>query len=410
MDEKFSEKALKHYQKGEKHLASGKYKKCESEFSKAIDFFMKAGEIERSEKVNLKLCECYIIEKKYYEAAQAAAQAAELILRHSKFKNAIKHYQSVIDFYEKVDATLEMLEIYSLIALSYIAQGNFHDGRSLLEKKVAKSTLPQIKKNKIIQFAALIVNTILKKDSENIEEIKWRISKMKVGEGILQLFKTVEDITRLYVDTIVTISPDRAEIRAGDEVQIKVDVKRPADLEIVTSELGYDRLFDLVEEETISADKRVIEFKVRPRIQGKLKIGPISLICKTAEFQFPLKIQKTIKVLPGVPKLIIRAELPEIRTNVGNAVPITLVLINEGKGECMNLNLQLKLPEEIDLVEGTTEKMLHSLGSQEEFSFTFRVMANEKIETPLSATLTYEDLEANKNTIEIESIKFIAEG
>ncbi|MFX1296550.1 MAG: hypothetical protein ACFFD2_17045 [Promethearchaeota archaeon] len=411
MELKFTEKALKSYQKGEKHLASGKYKKSQSDFEKAVDLFLKSGEIERAEKVNLKLCECFIIEKKYYEAAGAAYRAAELILRHNKFKNAIKHYNSVIDFYEKVDAPMEILEVYSLIILCYIAQGKFQDGIVLMKKKIAKSTLPQIKKNKIIQFTILILNTILKKNVENLEEIDYQISKFKAEKGIIILIKTVQQIIDYYVNTIITITPNKKEIRAGDVVQINIEIKRPQKLEIIQGELVFDRIFDLVEDKIITADNRQFSFKLRPRIQGKLKIGPMTLICKISKFQFPIKIQKTLEILPGHPKLIIQPEIQEITATIGNPFTFTLNLKNLGKGECMNLHLQLTLPneEEYDLLEGSLNKKLHSLGPREEFLFTFRIIANDRLNTKLFVTLTYEDLEENQHQIVMEPIPFIAE-
>ncbi|MHA1650251.1 MAG: hypothetical protein ACTSYB_08655 [Candidatus Helarchaeota archaeon] len=410
MSSKLTEKALKHYQKGEKHLASGKYKKCESDFEKAIDYFMKAGSIERAEKVTLKLCECFLIEKKFYEAAKAAYNAAELILRHKKFPNAIKHYQSVIDFYEKVDATLEILEVYSLIALCHIAQGKFRDGIDLLKKKVMRSTLPQLKKNKLIQLTVLMVNTILKKDADSLKEIEYQITKTKVGEGIVVLFQTVQQIIDKYVNTIITITPSTEEIRAGDTVEITIEVKRPSTLEILKSELSYDRIFDLVEEKTITPDKRKIYFKLRPRIPGKLKIGPIELVCKVDEFQFPIRIQKLLTILPGKPKLVIEPEIQEIIATVGTPITITLNLKNTGKGECMNLHLKLSLPEkELELLEGGIEKKLHSLGAHEEFPFTFRITINDRINSKLSAILTYEDLEGNQYTMKMDPIPILVE-
>lgn len=408
--EKYAEKALKEYQKGEKHLASGKYKKCESEFGKAIDYFMLAGEIDRAEKVNLKLCECFIIEKKYYEAGGAASSAAELILRHKKYKNAIKHYQSVIDFYEKVDAIIEIHEIYCLMILCNLAQGKFQDAITLLKKKIAKSTLPQIKKNKIIQLTTLIINTILQKSEENLEEINYQLSKLKLEKGISTLFETVQRLIGYYVETFITISPDQEEIRAGDEVEIKIEVKRPQDLQIIESDLVFDRIFDLIEDKKLTDDKSTIMFKVRPRIQGNLKIGPISLICEIDEFQFPIRIQRTLEIHPGKPNLILQPEVGEINTTVGTPVEFNLNLKNLGKGECMNLSLQLTLPEELELVEGSLEKKLHALGPQEEFLFTFRIIANEKVNTSLNANLTFKDLEEELYSIEMDPIPFNADG
>lgn len=408
MSEKLEEKALKHYQKGQKHLASGKYKKCEGELEKSIDFFIKTNEIERAEKVSLKLCECYIIEKKFYEAAKAAFSAAELILRHKKYKNAIKHYQSVIDFYEKVDATLEILEVYCFITLCYLAQGMFDEGMLLLKKKVVKSKFPQIQKNKLIQLTLLMMNTILKKDAGNLGEIEIQIEKLNLKGGLGTLLKTVEKMINYYVHTVISITIENEELRAGDVADIVVEVKRPEDLQIVQSELNYDRIFDLVEDKQISADKKMIKFKLRPRIQGDLKIGPIALICQVDEFEYPLKIQRTIQVLPGKPRLVVEPQLTEITTNVGVPVELQMNLRNEGKGECMNISFKLELPEELELIEGSLEKKLHSLGPMEEFLFTFRLLAHERIELKLSATLSYDDLEGTQHTMEIEGIPFVA--
>ncbi|NVM31902.1 MAG: hypothetical protein HWN65_23885 [Candidatus Helarchaeota archaeon] len=407
-NKKLADKALNHYQKGEKHLASGKYSKAESDFKKAVEVFIQANDLKRAERCSLKLCECFIIEKKHYDAAKAAYYAADLILHFKKYKNAIKHYQSVIDFYEKVDAELEILEVYSIIALCNVAQGKFDDGIALMKKKVAKSTFPQIKKNKIIQFAIVVINTILQKKADNLDEIELQLNKIKVDEGVYSLFKTVKRLLAHYINTIVAITADKKEIRAGDTIEVSVLIKKPPDLEIIDSTLAFDRLFDLVDDKQIGSDNRKIVFKLRPRIQGKLKVGPLSLICKIEEFQFPLKVLKTFEILPGKPKLIIEPELPEISVSIGEPVAISLNLKNLGKGECMNLSFALTLPEELELAEGSQEKKLHSLGPKEEFLFTFRILANEKVDTNLSATVTFEDLEGNQHTIDMESIPFSA--
>lgn len=407
-NKKLADKALGHYQKGEKHLASGKYSKAESDFKKAVEVFIQANDLKRAERCSLKLCECFIIEKKHYDAAKAAYYAADLILRFKKYKNAIKHYQSVIDFYEKVDAELEILEVYSIIALCNVAQGKFDDGITLMKKKVAKSTFPQIKKNKIIQFAILVVNTILQKKANNLKEIELHLTKIKVDEGVYSLFKTIERLLTHYIETIVAINVDKKEIRAGDTVEVRVLVKRPVELEIIDSTLAFDRLFNLVEDKQTGPDNKKITFKLQPRIQGKLKVGPISLICKIEEFQFPLKVQKTFEILPGKAQLVIEPELSEITAPIGEPVEISLNIKNLGKGECMNLSFALTLPEELELAEGSQEKKLHSLGPKEEFLFTFRIIANEKVDTNLSATVTFEDLEGNQYAIDMESIPFSA--
>jgi len=408
MSEKFTQKALKNYQDGEKHLASGKYPKSEADFKNAIDFFIKANEIERAEKCSLKLCECFIIEKKYYEAAGAAFHAAELVLRHKKYKDAVKHLQSAIDFYEKVDANMEILEVYGIMTVSYIAQGRFDEALAVMKKKIAKSTMPNISKNKIIQFTTLILNTILQKNAQNIEEIDLQLKKLKLEEGYFSLFKTAQRIVNYYLETIITITPNLKEIRAGDVIEISITVKQPPNLEILSSEINFDRIFDLVKEKSTSPDRRAISFELRPRIQGKLSVGPISLICKVEEFQFPLKIQKALEILPGKPELVLEFNAHEFLTEVGDPVTLILNLKNVGKGDSMNLVMTITLPEELQLYEGGNEKKLHSLGPHEEFQFTYRIVANAPVDTTLSAELIYEDLEGNKNTITADPIPFIA--
>ena len=407
MSEKFVEKALKSYQSGEKHLASGKFSKAEADFRTAVDFFLKANEIERAEKCNLKLCECFIIEKRYYEAAGAAFHAAELILRHKKYKEAIKHLESTIDFYAKVDANMEILEVYSIISLCYLAQGKFEEASTVMKKKIAKASLPNASKNKIIQLSTLILNTILQKNAQNLEEIDLQLRKVKLDEGYLSLIKTTQRIVSYYVETLVAINTNLKEIRAGDAFQVSIMVKQPPNLEILSSEITFDRLFDLIKEKSMTQDKRTITFELRPRIQGKLNVGPISLVCKVEEFQFPLKIQKTIDILPGKPELVIEANYHEILTAVGEPVTLVFNLKNIGKGESMNLVMNIPLPEELRLTEGSNEKKLHSLGPHEEFQFTYRIVAKAPVNTSLSASLVYEDLEGKQSGITATPIPFV---
>jgi hypothetical protein len=407
MSEKFSEKALKTYQSGEKHLASGKYSKAEGDFRSAVDLFLKANEIERAEKCSLKLCECFIIEKKYYEAAGAAFHAAELSLHHKKYKEAIKHLESSIDFYTKVDADMEILEVYSILSLLNLVQGKFEEAAAIIKKKIVKAALPNASKNRIIQLSTLILNTILQKNAENLEEIDLQLKKLKLDEGYLSLFKTAQRIVSYYVETLVTINTNLKEIRAGDVFQVSIMVRQPPNLEILSSEISYDRLFDLIKEKSVTPDNKTISFELRPRIQGKLNIGPISLVCKIEELQFPIKIQRTIEVLPGKPEIVIEANSREILTAIGEPVTLVFTLKNIGKGESTNLVMTIPLPEELRLSEGTNEKKLHSLAPHEEFEFTYRIVANAPVSTSLSAALTYEDLEGKQSGITAAPIPFV---
>lgn len=407
MSEKFSEKALKSYQNGEKHLASGKYSKAEGDFRNAVDLFLKANEVERAEKCSLKLCECYIIEKKYYEAAGAAVHAAELILRHQKYKEAIKHLESSIDFYAKVDANMEILEVYGIDCVIYIAQGKFEEAATVIKKKIAKAAFPNASKNRIIQLATLMVNTILQKNAENLDEIEAQLKKLKLDEGFFSLFKRAHQIIKYYVETLVAINTNLKEIRAGDVFQVNIVVKQPSNLEILSSEINYDRLFDLVKEKSMNQDNRTIIFELRPRIQGKLNIGPISLMCKIEDFQFPLKIQKTVEILPGKPEIVIEANVHDVLTVIGEPITLVFNLKNIGKGESMNLVMTIPLPEELKLNEGSIEKKLHSLGPHEEFQFTYRIVANAPVKTSLTASLLYDDLEGHQNGITAAPIPFI---
>ena len=108
-------------------------------------------------------------------------------------------------------------------------------------------------------------------------------------------------------------------------------------------------------------------------------------------------------------KVTVFRHFPEINTSIGTPIEFTLNLKNTGKGECMNLKLQLILPEEMELVEGSTEKMLHSLGPQEEFLFTFRIIANDKVNDKINALLTFDDLEESQHTLEMDAIPVVAE-
>ncbi|MDD1776888.1 MAG: hypothetical protein LUQ65_01885, partial [Candidatus Helarchaeota archaeon] len=317
------------------------------------------------------------------------------------------HLESAIDFYTKVDADMEILELCGILALLNLVQGKFDEASAIVKKKIAKAALPNVSKNRIIQLSMLILNTILQKNAENLEEIDLQLKKLKLDEGYLSLFKTAQRIVSYYVETLVTINTNLKEIRAGDAFQVSIMVKQPFNLEILGSEISFDRLFDLIKEKSVTPDNKTILFELRPRIQGKLNIGPISLDCKIEELQFPLKIQKTIEILPGKPEIVIEASIHEILAAIGEPVTLVYTLKNIGRGESMNLVMNLALPEEFRLTEGSNEKKLHSLGPHEEFQFTYRIVANAPVNTSLSASLTYDDLEGKQSGITAAPIPFV---
>jgi hypothetical protein len=88
-------------------------------------------------------------------------------------------------------------------------------------------------------------------------------------------------------------------------------------------------------------------------------------------------------------------------------VTLVYTLKNIGKGESMNLVMNIPLPEELRLNEGSIEKKLHSLGPHEEFQFTYQIVAKAPVNTNLAASLIYDDLEGHQSGITATPIPFV---
>ena len=375
---KLIDAALKFYSKGEKLVFKRKFKSAEKFFKKAFNNFIQINDRTRGEKVLLKLAECYIIEKQYLNAASTMRDAANLRLLSHKFINAIEHYQSVIELLLKAEESRtirqKILEIVSFISLCYMAVGDFERSIDFLRKNIKKYARDLKSKSTILILnnVTQLNNLIYKKDINLFNELKDEIPKLGLREGETELFNWVFNIIGVFLNSKINLKISKKEIRAGDEFDIIGVLESNSDIEIKKIDLILDHGLKILSKPEIFDNNKKFKAKITSIISGKFKIK-MDMICKTKFYEFPMSSTKILKIEQGSPIIQFYPSIEDFSWKLEKSVPLEFVVKNIGRGEAINLKLELELPPQIKLIEGTNVKQLHSLGPNEEFVFVFNL-------------------------------------
>lgn len=405
--EKLIDKSLKAYSKGEKLVFNRKFNKAEKFFKKAFNNFMQLGEKKRAEKVLLKLAECFLIEGQYQNASSSMRDSANLRLLDYKFINAIEQYQSVIELVfklgEEKDYSQNLLEIFSFISLCYLAVGDFQKSIDYLKKNIQKyaGNIKNVSKIKILNHATKLNNLIIKRDLEELEDIKSEKSKIDLREGEKLLLDRVYDILNVYINSDIILKADKSEIRAGDEFNITGKLDSGPDIVIKSLNILLDHGFSLIDKPKILDNKREFTFGLESKISGKFRIKP-ELICESEHFSFPLSSNKIIEIKPGYPVIQFITDMENLMINLEEPFSVTYAIKNIGRGEAINLKLEIETTPAIQLTEGTLTKQLHSLLPQEEFAFVYNFKGTIMGKHSIKSKLTFEGANAPDSFKNIE--------
>ena len=375
--DKFLKKAIKSYSKAEKLVSKSKFKKAEWHFQNSINTFLQLNNKNRAEKVLLKLAECFLIEKQYQSASNTMRDAANLRLMDFKFINAIEQYQSVIELLLKIDESRgnlsKILEIGSFISLCYLAVGDFNKSTDYLKRNIRKysNDIKNKSKIKILQHTVDLNNIILKKDKDELAELKSIISKLNLRDGEKILFQQVYEILRVYINSTIELNTNISEIRAGDEFLITGKLISENNVKIKSIDLYLDHGFTYISDPEILDNNLEFNSRLISKISGKFKIN-INLVCETENFIFPLIGKKMIEISQGYPIIQLFINMENIISKIEEPLTLEYSIKNIGRGEATNLKLKVEIPPTVKLIEGTLVKQLHSLAPQEEFPFIYR--------------------------------------
>ena len=373
------DKALKLYSKAEKFIAKEKFDKAKESFKKAIKEFYSMEAYAQAQKIINKFVESALIEKEYFEAAVALYEAANIALIEDNVKKALENYKSAINFFVEQSgfSKKDQETKYKALCLSPLCEASIGKFEQAIE--YFKTNLRQIPKRyrikiPLIDFCTSIFNAIITKKIENLNSSKLVLKDLKLLEGETKLLENLISIIELYVKTKIESIINKEKIESGDSFSLNISLNSPEPIEILKYYVEYDtQRLELTNVPKIIKEKP-LEFIFNAKVQGKAKFGPLLLNCKAKGVEFPFKYQGILNILPGRPKLEVNVE-SEMKLFEGDAFDFEFDITNQGKGEAINLTVNLEVPEEILIIAGTNEKRLYSLNSKESYSFTFPLQA-----------------------------------
>jgi hypothetical protein len=236
---------------------------------------------------------------------------------------------------------------------------------------------------------------------DELEDIRSEKSKIDLRKGEELLLDRVYDILNVYINSDITLTADKSEIRAGDEFKIVGKLDSEPNFLIKSLNISLDHGFLLIDEPKILDNKREFSFNLESKISGKFRIKP-ELVCESEHFSFPLSSNKIIEIKPGYPIIQFITDVEDLIINLEQPFSVTYVIKNIGRGEAINLKLEIETTPAIQLIEGTATKQLHSLLPQEEFAFVYNFKGNIMGKHSIKSKLAFEGANAPDSFKNIE--------
>ncbi|MHC1590589.1 MAG: hypothetical protein ACXQS8_00715, partial [Candidatus Helarchaeales archaeon] len=320
--------------------------------------------------------EMALVEREHNTAANALIEAANVALLLKEDIRAFEHYRSAMNFYvnaPKVNKEKEVMHAACLASFIRLVQGRFKEAITFFKSNLQNNRFKNIEKDLLIQFTENVLNGIISKNQDYLQKAREIFSRLKLRDGEFKLCESVLHVLEEFLKFKIksNVIPDK--FHAGETFKFLFFISHPQDLTLLDSSLDHDASkLELMSELSVNENCKEYSLEFKAKVDGQSKIGPIKIRVQTADgFKFPLTISRAVKILPGKPHL--RMIIEEQQLIKGEKNQLELLLVNEGRGEALDIELILEFPETLLFTGGSNVKKLHSLKANAKFPLSFLV-------------------------------------
>jgi hypothetical protein len=268
---------------------------------------------------------------------------------------------------------------------------------------------------------SLIKNlTIAIRDKKNdyLDKIVDNFKKYDFREAEEKLLKEVLVIAKSHISLDTKLNLDKDQYTTKDLITLKIDVNSQPLLEIShnpfynyniekikITNIGLDLSENIAAQKkpnlpiTLDAGERYeFEFVIKSHFQVEEPfIGPISLNCELDEkFTFLLQEKEIIKPNIISPPPSLEISLKNLRPPlIGQTFPLEILIENNSEGDALELNFDVKFPEELKLMRGTTKKQVYSLSSNDNITWELNLKPLEAGDYTIKMDISFKDPDQN---------------
>ncbi len=364
-------------EKGQEAYSKKQYKLALKSFQKAYKHFQKQGALE-----NQIIC----LDNAALSAEKAEMHELSLTLYYDLLDSRLNSKYTIKEILKDIERGLLMARISKNPPISKFKFEYMKFLIHLAEKdfKFLAIMYKKLKFNPKDEYSNSIqVSWNLIHSSDTFLEKK-NLPKTGLPFGFATILKTAELVMQrcslCEVEISLTNLEMKDQIQKGEEFSVSAKLTAYAPLAIKTLNLKTTN-FRLISStmpelplKMSTGENYTGIFTLIPNLPGKWEIGPISLqyIIPSEEGDYPgLSNTLSINVNDATPALKIKMESDTIEEDLDYFV--TIRAENIGKLALQNLEIKVQIPKEVEIYEGTSEKLISTLVEGETFNFSIGV-------------------------------------
>ncbi|TXT62822.1 MAG: Tetratricopeptide domain protein [Promethearchaeota archaeon] len=412
------EKADSDFEKAEQLFDALQYKKAGKYFTSAGENYIEIKDYASAEEAYFKAANSYLQDDRHIDVLDSLRKAADASLHQEKYEYAQTLFNKSLEYLKKLKSSSTREDYYmvlsSLSFLCYFVLGNPDKGLQLLKKirKMVKDDF--FKENPLIHLATNLTIAIRDKKPVYIEKIIEDFKKINLNEIELKLAKIAILLAEIQSNLTPELIFDQKTYTTRELVGIDVKIDGSI-LETIAKNTFYDYPileFTISEYRMDQSDNLTIQTKpdlpvslipgqtlqfqlvLKPHFQVEnCFVGPFKLKCKINHsllcfIEDKGKHSIELTAPPTYLDVAIKNLKPPL---IDQTFPLEILIENNSDGEASNLEIQIELPETLQLRRGTTEKQIYSLRSNENIRWEINARPIEAAESEIKVKLKYED-------------------
>ncbi len=421
------ENAEKQQKKAEYLFELKQFKKAGRTFSAAGDLFLKLHDFNKAVDCFYAAAQAFAKDERISSMVDSLRNAGDASLYQNEFAEAHQFYKNAIKYVpnlkDDIDKNYQTILFSALSYLCLFIKGKQDQGLDFLKeiKKTVDNTY--FKESSLIRLVKNLTIAIRDKNKTYLDKVEEEFEKYKFREAEGILMKKVLVVAKTHISLITNLKLDKDKYITNEIINLDLEIDTTPLLEISKypfynykiKELEINNVGISLSDNLITNKKPVLPLKLKPGQIEKLKfeikphfqvdnnfIGPILLTCKLDEhFIFYLKTQT---ILPNLisPPATLDITIKNLRTPLINQTfPMEIQLKNNGKGEALEIHIEVEFPENLKVMRGTTIKQIFSLRSNEDIKWEINLKPTEAGDYEIRFKVNFKDSDQN----EIEEYK-----
>ena len=411
------EKAEKKIRKANLYVESERFKKAGKKFNDAGEIFFEMKDYEKARDVYFQAAKVFGKEGRYDDSLNALRMAGDASLLLNDYLTAHKFFKNCLrlipEFRLKSDRDFNHVLFASLSFLCLFIKGKQDQGITLLKEVRKKVDGEYFKENPLVRLVKNLTVAIRDKNGKYLQKVEEEFNKYKFRDAEHKLVKEALVVAKSHISLKTKLTLDKEEYTTRDLINVSLLIDS-APLKAISKYEFHNYTIKSLEITDIGVtlsdnlttkkrpdlpvsmkpgEKKKLTVTLSPNFQmEKTFIGPILLTCiLDGDFIFYLKTQ-SIKPKLRSPPPSLEFSIKHLKTPlIGKTFPLEILVQNESRGEALDIDIEVKFPEELKVVRGTTKKQIYSLRSKDDMQWVVSLRPKEAGEFDIEFNVKFKD-------------------